>query len=95
MTQEQNPPEAGTDDYHLHVGPSVLPRHPQGTCMTLAEALHRAYGQRYAVVYRLGDDGRPEPVIADAGNPAEMIHVPRSRRMRQETKPDRQAIKSI
>lgn len=83
MTQsEHDLPQVRGDGYHLHVGASLLPRRPQSRRMTLAEALHRAYGQRYAVVYRLGENGRPEPVLADAGNPDEMIHLPTGRRMR-------------
>lgn len=74
-------PQVLTGGYYLHVGPSLLPRQPQGEPMTLAEALFRAYGLRYAVVYRIGEDGRPVPVVADAGNPEDMIHLPSGRRV--------------
>jgi hypothetical protein len=52
--------------------------------MTLAEALHRAYGLRYAVVYRFDEDGRPVPVVGDAGNPDEVVVLPGGRRVGRE-----------
>jgi hypothetical protein len=61
--------------YFLHVGPS-LPRHRHDQPMTLAQALHRAYGRDYADMYRLGDRNERIPVIADAGNPREVLHMP-------------------
>jgi hypothetical protein len=77
-------PELRTEGYYLHVGPSLLPRQPRRAPMTLTEALHRAYGLRFAVVFRLREDGRPVPVVADAGSSDEVIHLPSGRRMVRE-----------
>lgn len=67
--------------YHLHIGASTLPR-TSGQSLTLAEAMRRAYGHRYAVVYRvLGD--RPVPIIADAGSD-EIVFVPTARRVHRD-----------
>jgi len=70
--------------YYLHVGASLLPRQPRGEPMTLAEALYRAYGLQHAVVYRLGVDSRPVPVVGDAGNPDEVVLLPGGRRVGRE-----------
>jgi hypothetical protein len=77
-------PEVRTNGCYLHIGPSLLPRQPRGAPMTLAEAFHRAYGLRYAVVYRFREDGKPAPVVADAGSADEVIHLPSGRRMPRE-----------
>lgn len=68
--------------YYLHIGASILPRR-HGEPLTLAEALHRAYGHRYAVVYRLLG-GRPTPIMADAGAD-EIVFVPTGRRVQRDT----------
>jgi hypothetical protein len=70
--------------YFLHIGPSTLPRR-HGQPLTLAEALHRAYGLPYAVIYRLRDDNVPVPVVADAGHPQEIMYVPTGRRVQRDT----------
>lgn len=64
--------------YYLHVGPSLLPRR-HGKPLSLAEAIHRASGHRYAVVYRLLGD-KPVPIVAAAGND-EIVFVPTGRRV--------------
>jgi hypothetical protein len=68
--------------YFLHIGASTLPR-TGGPSLTLAEAMRRAYGHRYAVVYRvLGD--KPVPIIADAGSD-EIVFVPTARRLHRDS----------
>ena len=74
----------GARVYFLHVGASLLPRQPYGEPMTVTEALHRAYGRRYAVVYRTGVDGRPVPVVGDAGSPDKVVLLPSGRRVGRE-----------
>jgi hypothetical protein len=65
--------------YYLSTRPCLLPRIGHGPPITLAEALDRAAGYRYAVIYRLADDDQPVPVVAGAGSD-EVIHVPSGRR---------------
>jgi hypothetical protein len=65
--------------YHVSIGPGLLPRIGHGRPIPLAEALDRAAGHRYAVIYRLAEDGKPVPVVAGAGS-YEVIHVPSGRR---------------
>lgn len=64
--------------YYIHVGPSLSPRR-HGQPLTLAEAIHRAYRHRYAVVYRLLGD-KPVPIVAAAGDD-EIVFVPTGRRV--------------
>jgi hypothetical protein len=68
-------------DYHLHIGASIPPR-TGGEQLTLAEAMRRAHGHRYAVVYRL-HSGKPVPIVADAGSD-EIVFVATGRRIHRD-----------
>jgi hypothetical protein len=49
--------------YYLHVGASTLPR-ARGEPLTLAQAMHRAHGHRYAVLYRVYELNRARAVVS-------------------------------
>jgi hypothetical protein len=67
--------------YHLHTGPTTLPR-ARGQPLSLAQAMRQATGHDHATVYRfLGDE--PVPIIAAAGQD-EIVFVPTGRRVRRE-----------